>query len=159
MDFELELIHRDEVNVTYILKLLVKLRQAKAEDHEKHKQAILDLLAGEVKLRSKRELIAKFIEQNLPYIEDIEDITDEFERFWSEEQQGAFDDLCKEEGLIKDKFQLVLENYLFTERLPLRDDIVSVLVVKPKLLERKIIGDRVIQKITDFVETFINGMG
>ncbi len=159
VDFELELIHRDEVNVTYILKLLVKLRQAKAEDHEKHKQAILDLLAGEVKLRSKRELIAKFIEQNLPYIEDIEDITDEFERFWSEEQQGAFDDLCKEEGLIKDKFQLVLENYLFTERLPLRDDIVSVLVVKPKLLECKIIGDRVIQKITDFVETFINGMG
>ncbi len=69
IDFELELIHCDEINVAYILKLLAKLKEAKHSEIEKQKKAIIDLLSGEVELRSKRELIEKFIEENLPHID------------------------------------------------------------------------------------------
>src|SRR6185503_7780091 len=65
VDFELELIHRDIINVAYILKLLAKLKLAKKSEAQKQKKAIMDLLGGEVELRSKRELIEKFIEENL----------------------------------------------------------------------------------------------
>jgi type I restriction enzyme R subunit len=35
VDFELELIHRDEINVTYILKLLANLKTATPSEKEK----------------------------------------------------------------------------------------------------------------------------
>lgn len=38
IDFELELIHRDEINVAYILKLLAKLKDATPEEQEKQKK-------------------------------------------------------------------------------------------------------------------------
>jgi type I restriction enzyme R subunit len=58
VDFELELICRDEINVAYIRKLLANL---KGNGHEKRRKEIIDLIAGEAHLRSKRELIEKFI--------------------------------------------------------------------------------------------------
>src|SRR5450759_468927 len=67
VDFELELIHRDEINVAYILILLANLKDSK--DKEKKQKEIIDLIAGEAHLRSKRELIERFIKENLPQIE------------------------------------------------------------------------------------------
>ena len=55
--------------------------------------------------------------------------------------------------------QALIDDYLFTEREPLRDDIVNVLQEKPKILERKTIVERVIAKMKAFVETFIEGLG
>ena len=158
VDFELELIHRDEVNVAYILGLLAKLKGEKDGEHEKRKKEIIDLLGGEAKLRSKRELIEKFIEENMPHIDDEDDIHDEFERFWTEQQKKAIDEICKTEELKPEKLNGVIEEYLFTERKPMRDDIVGILENKPKLLERKKIVERVIDKIVGFVDTFVNGM-
>ena len=78
VDFELELIHRDEINVAYILVLLANLKTT--VDKEKKQKEIIDLIAGEAHLRSKRELIEKFIRENLPDIDDTDDIPEEFER-------------------------------------------------------------------------------
>jgi len=77
VDFELELIHRDEINVAYILQLLANLKDVRAEEKEKYRKAIVDLISGEAKLRNKRELIEKFINENLPEIEDATDIPEE----------------------------------------------------------------------------------
>ena len=44
------------------------------------------MLFGDVELRSKRELIEKFMEENLPHIIDVDNIQDEFERYWHEEK-------------------------------------------------------------------------
>lgn len=159
VDFELELIHRDEINVSYILQLLAQLKDAKKEDQEKRKKEIADILSGEAELRSKRELIEKFIADNLPYIEDSEDIPQEFEKFWSVEQQKAFEVLTKEENLSPEKTQQLIENYLFAEREPLRDELLDLINgEKPSVLKRKTIGDRILNKVLDFVETFINGL-
>jgi type I restriction enzyme, R subunit len=100
VDFELELIHRDEINVSYILKLLATLKDAKKSDREKKQQEIVDMLTGEAHLRSKKELIEKFILENLPQIEDSDSIPDEFEKFWNEEQVKAFENSCKRGKLI-----------------------------------------------------------
>ncbi|KAA9340133.1 type I restriction endonuclease subunit R [Adhaeribacter soli] len=159
VDFELELIHRDEINVAYILKLLAKLSNAKPEEQDKQKRAILEILTGETTLRSKRELIRKFIEENLPHIEDTDDVQEAFENFWAAEQMKAFDALTAEEKLDPVKLQAVLGNYLFTERKPLRDEVLSMLPAMPKLLERKPVAERITTKMIGFVETFIRGMG
>jgi len=158
VDFELELIHRDEINVAYILKLLAKLKDADAEEQDKQKKAILELLAGDAQMRSKRELIERFIQENLPHIEDSDNVPDEFANYWSIERMAAIENLSKEENLNSEKLQEVIGNYLFTEKAPLRDEIIGILNEKPSLKERKTIAERVTEKIIGFVETFISGI-
>ena len=103
VDFELELIHRDEINVTYIIQLLIKLKSKKDKGSSTTEKDILNLLNTEVTLRSKRELVEKFISENLPDISDADDVTSEFEQFWSKEKQDAFDKLVAEESLSPDR--------------------------------------------------------
>ena len=157
IDFEIELIHRDEINVSYILKLLAKLKDSNKEEQEKQKKAILDAISGENHLRSKRELIEKFIQENLPNIEDSNDIADEFYSFWSEERKRALETLTEEEDLDFEKIQKLIGDYLFSEKEPLRDNLIEAMNFRPSLKERKSIAERVSEKIRKYIETFIEG--
>ena len=159
LDFELELIHRDEVNVIYIMKLIQGLVNATVDEHEKQKNKILDTMTGDLELRSKRELIEKFINKNLPDIKDSESVPDEFEKFWSYEKQQAFKVFSETEKLDPTKLESIIGDYLFTERTPLRDDVIAMMDEKPKLKERSTTAERLIQKVTHYVETFISGVG
>lgn len=155
VDFELELIHKDEINVTYIIQLLAQY--ADTEDDtvkSKQKKNITNILNNNPQLRSKRELIERFINENLANIKNSDDIEQEFERFWDGEREKAFNELCVEENLQSDKVKQVIDTYIYDERKPLANDIAGTLKVKPKLLERKKIVPRVLEKIVGFVDTF-----
>lgn len=159
VDFELELIHRDEINVAYIIQLLIKLKSKKQKDTTKAEQEIFNLLNTETTLRSKRELIEKFIHENLPVLDNSDDIAPAFDKYWSDEQQKAFSILVAEENLSAEKTEKLIEDYLFAERPPLRDEVLELIDgEKPGLLQRKKLGDRILKRIMDFVDTFINGM-
>jgi type I restriction enzyme R subunit len=159
VDFELELIRRDEINVAYILQLLIRLKTNVKTDAAQTEKEIFTILNTETQLRSKRELIERFIMDNLPVIQDTDTITEEFEKFWSNEQKKAFNVLVEEEKLSPAKTQSLIEDYLYAEREPLRDELLALLEGEPPtLLERKKIGDRILKKILDFVDTFINGI-
>ncbi len=159
VDFELELIHRDEINVAYIIRLLIKLKANQKKDAEQIEKEIFNLLNTEMQLRSKKELIEKFIRENMPVILDTDDIPQEFEKFWTVEQENAFLKMVEEEKLSKEKTQTLIENYLYSEQEPMRDEILELMVgEKPTLLQRKTTGERILRRIMDFVETFINGI-
>ena len=69
IDFELELIHRDEINVTYIIILLRKMHSAKAGEQEKHRKTQFPVFwRVRAQLRSKKELIERFIAEHFPEI-------------------------------------------------------------------------------------------
>jgi len=157
IDFELELIHRDEINVVYILKLLAELKEAPLAEQASRKKTILDLLSGEAELRSKRELIELFIEKHLPHIDDPADIPEEFEAYWLAEQAEAFKKLAEEEGLDTEKLEKLVGDYLFTSKKPLRNDVVEAMGQKPSLTDRAPTAERIIDKIFNFIDTFING--
>ena len=159
VDFELELIHRDEINVAYIIRLLIKLKANQKKDADQIEKEIFNLLNTEMQLRSKKELIERFIRENMPVILDTDDIPQEFEKFWMVEQERAFLKMVEEEKLSKEKTQTLIEHYLYSEQEPMRDDILELLVgEKPTLLQRKQTGDRILRRIIDFIETFINGI-
>jgi type I restriction enzyme R subunit len=103
-------------------------------------------------------LVEKFILENLPALEDADNLPEAFDKFWNEEQQIAFNKLVKEENLSAIKTEKIIEDYLFAEREPLRDEVLELIEGnKPTVLERKKTGDRILNKILSFVETFING--
>lgn len=159
VDFELELIHRDEINVAYIIQLLIRLKSQVKKDVAQAEKEIFNLLNTEATLRSKRELIEQFIKENMPDIAVADDIPEQFEKFWNAEQQKAFDKMVVEENLDAERTQSLIEDYLYAEREPLRDEILNLLEgEKPSVLERKRTGDRVWNRIKTFVERFIEGM-
>lgn len=158
VDFELELIHRDEINVAYILRLLAKLRYTETTEKEKQKQSILDMLSGEVQLRSKRELIEKFIEENLPDIDDLDAIPDEFEKYWNEQKVLALGQICEEEDLDREQFQALMDTYVYNDQEPIREDVFRCLAHRPSVLKAREIGERIMAKMREFVEVFVRGV-
>jgi type I restriction enzyme, R subunit len=165
VDFELELIRRDEINVAYIIQLLIKLKSVRAngnslqQDITKAEQEIFNLLSSETTLRSKRELIERFIKESLPLITDPHEVEPAFNKYWNKEQQKAFLKIVSEENLSANKTEKLIENYLFVERQPLRDEVLELIEgERPSLLQRKSLGKRILKRLMDFVETFINGI-
>lgn len=157
LDFELELIHRDEINVTYIMNLLVRLQAAPQAEKKSQEKMIQDLLNSDIQLRSKKELIEKFIQKHLPLIENPDDVMDAFEDFVEAERKEAIQNMSSEEALDQEKLEHVIGEYLFTDKQPLREDIVGLMIQKPSLKERSSKIERVTHKIYDFVNTFISG--
>ena len=167
VDFELELIQKDDINVNYILTLLENIcqdpknKQLSNQDKEKQKKAISDILNGDAKLRSKKELIEKFIEKNLPNISKKEDVKASFDKYWDKEKQEALAKIRQEENLIDGNLLSIIENYLFSKIEPTSEEVVAAIKDenKPKILERKKITTRIMKKIKDFISTFEDGIG
>lgn len=159
IDFELELIHKDVINVQYILTLLAKLYDAEDEEQAKLRKLILDTLAGDIKLRSKRELIEEFIEKNLPQLGSSAEIPDSFEDYWERKRINAFEQLVKEEQLDADKLKKVIDRFVYTGKAPLPDPDIVELIERPlKLAERGATRKRVLEKVIEYVDTFIHGV-
>ncbi|WP_454623021.1 type I restriction endonuclease subunit R [Brucella anthropi] len=161
VDFELELIRRDEINVTYILALLAKLKEAETSDNpeeqasaDQRRKSILDLLNSEPQLRSKRDLIEKFIDDYLPKLQSDQEVEAEFDKFWADQRERSIQALCEAEGLKPEAVAGIISDFHFTQREPLRETIVSALKEKPKILQRKMIIERVNQKLVEIIGTF-----
>ncbi|HQW07145.1 MAG TPA: type I restriction endonuclease subunit R, partial [Flavobacteriales bacterium] len=159
IDFEVVLVHRDEINVAYILKLLARL---KGEEHtakgEAMRKQIMSLLSSDVELRSKRELIEKFIAEHLPKITDPDRIQDEFEKYWEDQRVMALHTLCEEEHLDQKQFNNLIETYIFTGQEPLKDDVIKCLEARPSVLKAREVGERIVERMKEYVEVFVRGM-
>jgi type I restriction enzyme R subunit len=158
LDFELELIQRDEINVSYILNLLkIMLENQEDESDDQFnetKQSIIKLLGQEPRLRSKRELIEQFIESYMPQLKPDENVEDKFNEYWSEQQEQAYEDLCVTENINRIALDDLISKMYFTGKEPLRNDLIDTLNYKPKVLERKTIYERIIEQLKNFIERY-----
>ena len=158
IDFELELIHRDEINVSYIITLLRNMKSVKPAEQKKQRRVISRILETETQLRSKKELIERFIAEHFPVIPQDGDVGAAFEKYWTEEKRKAIQLLSEEEYLNTEGLQKVIGDYLYTEKSPLRDDVIAIMHTPPKLRDRGTVTERIIGKIKAYVETFIDGV-
>ncbi|MBU0569819.1 type I restriction endonuclease subunit R, partial [Patescibacteria group bacterium] len=82
IDFELELTVRDIVDFDYIIRLIAGLKNISSDAvREKKTEEILKLFDRDVKLRKKKDLIRKFIEESLPKISKSDSVEKVFEEF------------------------------------------------------------------------------
>lgn len=152
LDFEVELLKRDDINVSYIMFLLKEL-DPKSESYLKDKEFILKLLDGSEELRSKRELIEKFLEENLPLIPEEQDIEAEFDFYLMREKEKAIEKFTLEENLNKDRLKETINEYDFSKKLD-RDMIKSTFMDKLKIGERRVKIEIVANTIKDLVNRF-----
>lgn len=165
VDFELELIQRDEVNVAYILKLLGQIQEKQKKlgtsdiDTRKSMQDVLNMLGKEVQLRSKRDLIEKFMQEYMPNLAPEQDLQDIFVGYWYKEKRLAIHKFCESEGLDKDAVYRMMDEYNFTGKDPLRDQVFSALIYKPKLMERKALYSKILKEFKDIIHQFEDDTG
>jgi len=164
IDFELELLRRDDINVAYILALLTSLSAAEkgGKDSRKSREMrrrIFELLLSEVQLRDKRELIEAFIDQKMPMLGPEDDVRAAFAAFWSDERAKAFTGLIKTEHLDPTGFNILIREMLITGKRPAHDAVVAIMTQKPGILARKAAIARVIEGIETLLAKFDDGVG
>ncbi|MBC5792014.1 type I restriction endonuclease subunit R [Providencia sp. JUb39] len=158
IDFELSLIHRDDINVGYILRLLGEMRDMPEDKKAERKKQVLDIVSGDTRLRSKQALIQQFIENDLSRLKQDDDIQQIFQAYLDTEKQKAIDEMCERESLKPNVIRRMIEKYLFEGRFPRTEEMSEALINQPKILQRKKIFEHVNQKLKTFFDTFIDGL-
>lgn len=165
IDFELELIRRDEINVAYILALLASLNAAAQEGGPgaarmaDQRRRIFEILAAEPSLRNKRDLIERFIDQRMPLLGPEDDIRAAFAAFWSDERAQAYTSLCQRENLDPAGVEKLVRSIVFTGKRPLADAVVGAMRQKPGILARRGAIERVVVGIEAIISTFDEDVG
>ena len=126
VDFCLELLHSDIINVAYILELIANL-DPYSNDYPERRKNIIDTMIKDAEMRSKAKLIDGFIQKNVD--EDKEnfmmhrqkaDGTNELEerlnRYISTEREKAVNSLAQDEGLSSEVLDHYLKEYDYLQK-------------------------------------------
>ncbi|WP_101772487.1 type I restriction endonuclease subunit R [Peptostreptococcus faecalis] len=152
-DFQVELLQKDKINVSYILNLIFEMPNEKNERQDKSIQEILDAISSttDERLRSKSELIEEFLLKIVPTLGESSDLQYEYEKFEQAKQSQRVGELAEEFNLTRDRIYTYIEdkifsNYISDERL--NEDITGTLLSKVK--KKKIFIDKLNKIVTDF---------
>lgn len=153
IDFCLELMHTDRINVAYILKLLKDLDLRTKESREKGVQNLLNLLnrADHPELRSKVALIKSFLEFVVPTLTDQDDVGTTFDEYEKEEALKSIQAFAQEIELDEETIHLFLNEYRFTGR---NNHALIASYVKAKFIEKKRKVNRIKAFVVDHIQTF-----
>ena len=126
IDFCLELLHSDIINVAYILELIADLNPY-SEDYSEKRKHIIDTMIKDAELRSKAKLIDGFIQKNVDDDRDnfmarkqkadgTSDLEERLNNYIITERNNAVNTLAKEEELDTDVLNHYLSEYDYLQK-------------------------------------------
>ena len=162
IDFCLELLHSDVVNVAYILSLISNLNPSD-EDYEKKRQEILDTMIKDAAMRKKTQLIDDFIKRNVDYdkagfqrakADGTMDLEARLKSYIIERKTEAVEDLAKMEGVDPEALGKYMSEYDYLGRE--KPEIIQEAVRKKKmgLLARSATVRRIVEKMREIIDLF-----
>lgn len=153
IDFCLELMHTDRINVAYILKLLKDLDLRTQKSREKGVQNLLNLLnrADNPELRPKVALIKSFLEFIVPQLTEQDDIGAAFENYAKEEALKNIQSFAQEVELEEALIHLFLNEYRFTGR---NNHMLIASHIKAKFIEKKRKVNRIKAFVVEHIQKF-----
>ena len=158
VDFQLDLLHSDRINVGYILTLLQMAVNAETDEQRKKYEAqVHDLIGSDISLHNKQDLIQKFIEENMPKMINGQSVQTAFAQFWDAEKEQAYQYFCEQENLKPEVLKQVLDNYEFNQRLPRKEEMKELPNFKVKLFERDNVLTNLMVKTRQLIEKFYVG--
>ncbi|KAA1036891.1 type I restriction endonuclease subunit R [Macrococcus equipercicus] len=119
IDFEIEIMRNDIINVSYILNLLREINLEDKKEQNKMRQQIHDLLdkADDENLRLKRDLIRAFLDKVVPTLLPGSSIDDAFMDFEEEEKQKAIESFSKKFEYPQQQLNRLVSEYEFSGQL------------------------------------------
>lgn len=155
IDFEIELTVKDVINFDYIIALIVQIKDIESgAERAKKIDDILKIFDRDVQLRKKKDLIKKFIEENLPYIDKADNVEKEFVKYFAEKRIQSINQVAQEENIKVEDIENLISEYLYTNKMPHEQDIANILPEKPRILERHGIIGKIKESILNIAEVF-----
>lgn len=162
IDFCLELLHSDIINVAYILELITDLDPS-SDDYQARRQDILDTMIKDAVMRKKTKLIDGFIRQNIDNNkEGFEkskadgkmDLESRLNEYVNQARQKAVEQLAFEEDIDSKVLIDYLDEYDYLQRE--KPEIIQEAIKKKKvkLKERKTMQHRIIRKLREIINLF-----
>ncbi len=162
IDFCLELLHSDIINVAYILALIEDLNPD-SEDYETKRQNILDTMIKDPAMRSKAKLIDSFIKRNVDNdkvgfqkakADGTVDLESRLKEYVAESKNRAIEELAETEGLdVRYLYEFFNEfSYLQREKIEILQE--AIKEKRVGLIERRDILKRVVSKIRTIIDIF-----
>lgn len=162
IDFCLELLHSDVVNVAYILSLINNLNPSD-EDYEQKRQEILDTMIKDATMRKKTRLIDDFIKENVDSDKDgfqrakadgTMDLEARLKNYIITRKTEAVENLAQAEGVDPEALGKFMSEYDYLGRE--KPEIIQEAVRKKKigLLARSTTVRRIIEKLRDIIDLF-----
>lgn len=116
IDFALEIMHRDKINVDYIMNLI---REIDLENEEKRKEDINYIIkeldrADSIELRNKVELIKEFLDKVVPKLSSEDSIDNAFTEFEIERKESAINDFATKNRLPEEQVEELIQEYEFS---------------------------------------------
>lgn len=164
VDFCLELLHSDIINVAYILELIADLDPYSA-DYTARRQNIIDTMIKDAELRNKAKLIDGFIRENVDNDRDNfmtsckkadgkTDLEERLNSYVSRKRTEAIDSLAKDEGIAPDVFNHYLAEYDYVQK-EQTDIIKNALKEKHLgLIKRNKALKRIVDRLRSIIRTF-----
>ena len=162
IDFCLELLHSDVVNVAYILSLISDLNPSD-ENYEQKRQEILDTMIKDAAMRKKTQLIDDFIKRNVDYdkagfqrakADGTMDLEARLKNYIIERKTEAVEDLAMTEGVDPEALGKYMSEYDYLGRE--KPEIIQDAVRKKKmgLLARSATVRRIVEKMREIIDLF-----
>ena len=128
------------------------------EDEIEHKEAVAVIEEKETietidPATQEQPVAIPVEEQEEKQVEKLVSDFDE-ETFWSEFRNQALQEFAEAENLKSEELKEVVNEYLFSEKPPLRDDVAKTMNERPKLSEFKTI----VPSLTDRIMAFANDL-
>ena len=155
VDFEIELLKKDSINVAYIVSLLKNLDSNQAS-FAKDVEFILKTMESSPILRNKKELLERFIQENREILtfESKEDIEDGLAEFLKKEKEKAIQDMIVEEELKAESVNNIIEKCEFTSRTANYGDIKDAFIKSPSTLKLNSRIKTIQHKIENILDKF-----
>ena len=126
IDFCLELLHSDIINVAYILELIAELDPYSA-DYAQRRQHIIDTMIKDAEMRSKAKLIDGFIQKNVDddkenfmmqrgKVDGSSDLEERLNRYIAVERENAVNSLAEEEKISPSVLNHFLKEYDYLQK-------------------------------------------
>ena len=162
IDFCLELLHSDVINVAYILSLIVDLDPA-SNDYQEKRQQILDTMIKDAALRNKTKLIDGFMRQNIDNdkvsfskakADGSVDLESRLTEYVNQERSKAVHELSEEEDIEEAALVKFLNEYYFLQKE--KTDVLQEAIKKKKvgLKERRSLLKRLTEKLRIIINLF-----
>ena len=164
IDFCLELLHSDIINVAYILELIADLNPY-SEDYSEKRKHIIDTMIKDAELRSKAKLIDGFIQKNVDDDRDnfmarkqkadgTSDLEERLNNYIVTERNNAVNTLAKDEDLDASVLNHYLSEYDYLQKE--QPEIIQE-ALKEKhlgLIKKRKALTRILDKLRSIIRTF-----
>ena len=164
IDFCLELLHSDIINVAYILELIADLNPY-SEDYSEKRKHIIDTMIKDAELRSKAKLIDGFIQKNVDDDRDnfmarkqkadgTSDLEERLNNYITTERNNAVNTLAKDEDLDASVLNHYLSEYDYLQKE--QPEIIQE-ALKEKhlgLIKKRKALTRILDKLRSIIRTF-----